>query len=223
MLDLHVSFLGPARSMWKFPAQGLNPCHGTDLSHRSDSTGSPSCSATGELPEMITHISGGRDFSCLIPEFFCGGLRVFLVFSLVQLVLSLGAAAWLRPVGPSVSLCRGVVLLLARLFSSSLCVGCDLSPPRPLLVFCGVRLWAVGGLAAESVGFSARSRLPPLSAASVALSVPRPSGAGGRPGEAPGPGGGLSLPRLPSPRRTARGLVVSDGRPFAGTVLRAGK
>ena len=32
--------LGHARGLWKFPGQGLNPCHSSDPNHSSDHTGS---------------------------------------------------------------------------------------------------------------------------------------------------------------------------------------
>lgn len=33
---LNVNFFGHAYGMWKYPGQGLNTCHRSDMSHRSD-------------------------------------------------------------------------------------------------------------------------------------------------------------------------------------------
>jgi len=41
-------FLGHVCGMWKFPGQGLNLCHSSDLSYSSDNTGSLTHLAIGE-------------------------------------------------------------------------------------------------------------------------------------------------------------------------------
>ena len=49
-LKLENLFFG---GMWKFPGQGLNPCHSSDLSRCSGNAGSLTCRATRELPENL--------------------------------------------------------------------------------------------------------------------------------------------------------------------------
>ena len=61
-----------AHGMRKFPGQGLNPHHSSDLSHKSDNTGSLTCCATRELPEgglgqgFLRDVSLSRDASTLV-------------------------------------------------------------------------------------------------------------------------------------------------------------
>ena len=50
-------------SMQKFPGQGWNPCHSSDLNHCSDNAGSLNHWATGELPAL----GFGIDKACLKP------------------------------------------------------------------------------------------------------------------------------------------------------------
>ena len=46
-------FFPQACRMWKFLAQGLNPCHSGDPSHCSNNAGSLPCCTTGELQYLI--------------------------------------------------------------------------------------------------------------------------------------------------------------------------
>ena len=46
---------GCAQDMWKFPEEGLNPPHSSDLSHSSDNAGSFNCYAVRELLDRIVH------------------------------------------------------------------------------------------------------------------------------------------------------------------------
>ena len=41
------------RGMWKFPGQGSNPCHSSNLSRFSDNAGSLTCCATKELCDVL--------------------------------------------------------------------------------------------------------------------------------------------------------------------------
>ena len=49
-----ILFFGHAHSMWKFPDQGLDLCHSSDLSCCSDNARSLTCCTTRELPIIIS-------------------------------------------------------------------------------------------------------------------------------------------------------------------------
>ena len=68
--------LGCAHSIWKFPGQGPNPCHSSDLSHCSDDAGSSTHCASRELPSdhwflpLKTEQPGARGPPGLLPLTF---------------------------------------------------------------------------------------------------------------------------------------------------------
>ena len=57
---LNILWGGLTLSMRKFPGQGVNLSHGSNLSHCSDNTGSLTHQATRELQEMLYLTGWGR-------------------------------------------------------------------------------------------------------------------------------------------------------------------
>ena len=49
ILFIYLFIFGCTCGMWKFPGQGSNPYHNSDLSHSSDNARSLTCCATGEF------------------------------------------------------------------------------------------------------------------------------------------------------------------------------
>ena len=52
-LNFYLIFCGHAHGMWKFPGQGLNLYHSSDLSHCGDNAGSLTTTPPGKSPDIL--------------------------------------------------------------------------------------------------------------------------------------------------------------------------
>ena len=133
-------FFCHARSMWKFPGQGWNPCQGSDLSHSRDSARSLTRCATRELFKSLLINSFCHPFLLLLLflQLISWGTRVLGPVGFPKVWTLLIAYIWWRSVF-TFDLCTFYIQLLVEAWSDlrSLCLerlymsGVEFFPQEP--------------------------------------------------------------------------------------------